>query len=546
VSRPEAERQTVREALDAATVLRWFDDDSLGEVLQIPSEEARHRSEALDTFSFLERYRKGEEEVRYIYEATRLGWRNKIAGDDPARFRELSIRAASCFASDVTPAGRIEWIYHLLCGDPDLGASELEVLDRQWSRSARSDDRYALATALQELEDTQLLKGRARARSILSIARTGAMRGEAAQLAETVAEAFKLAQEAGDKSAEADARFLEGDVRQAQGDLDAAQAAFEESLTLSREMVKEDRKNAAWQRGLAVALGRMGDVLQAKGELKAAQVAFEESLTISGKLAERNPSDVGWQRDLAVARGRMALRQLGQGAVARGPTYEEKKQIFQSHPLFGKLSASEIDTLLAYARVERYPAGREIYAKGSPGQSMLAVLRGTVKMTSVSPEGKEIVFNILHPGEIFGEIESLDGEQRFADAVAMTDCELLVLHRRDMMPILERRADILMILTRILCQRLRQTSEQVEDMLFRHLEARIAKALLHLAESAGLHDGRGFTVDLHVSQPELSSLAAGSRESVNKVLQSWQKAGLIDLAKGSILIRDLAAIEHLV
>jgi len=228
------------------------------------------------------------------------------------------------------------------------------------------------------------------------------------------------------------------------------------------------------------------------------------------------------------------------------PTHEEKRRIFEGHFLFGKLTPDEIDTLLHYARVERYPAGEEIYAKGSPGQSMMAVLRGTAKMTSVSRDGKEIVLNIMHPGEIFGEIALLDGEERSADAVAMTDCEILVLHRRDFMPLLEKRADICLILLRILCQRLRQTSEQVEDVLFRHLESRVAKALLHLAEGATLPAVPGSPIGLHVSQRELGNMAGGSRESVNKILQSWHKAGWIELGKGTIVIRDLAAIERLV
>ena len=58
------------------------------------------------------------------------------------------------------------------------------------------------------------------------------------------------------------------------------------------------------------------------------------------------------------------------------PTHEEKRHIFERHFLLGKLSRDEIDTLLHYARVERYPAGHEIYAKGSPGQSLMAVSRG--------------------------------------------------------------------------------------------------------------------------------------------------------------------------
>src|SRR5262249_50300685 len=139
-----------------------------------------------------------------------------------------------------------------------------------------------------------------------------------------------------------------------------------------------------------------------------------------------------------------------------------------------------------FTRVERYAAGHEIFAKGSPGQSLMAVLRGSIKISSLSSEGKEVVFRIINAGEIFGEIATLDGEERSAAAATVTDCELLVLNRRDFLRMLEDRADLCMILLRILCQRLRQTSEQVEDVMFSDLESRVAKALSRLAESVAL------------------------------------------------------------
>jgi CRP-like cAMP-binding protein len=228
------------------------------------------------------------------------------------------------------------------------------------------------------------------------------------------------------------------------------------------------------------------------------------------------------------------------------PTHQEKRQIFERHFLFGKLSASEIDSLISYSRVERYPASREIFSKGSPGQSLVAVLRGSIKISSLSNEGKEIVFNIINAPEIFGEIGVLDGEERSADATAMTDCELLVLNRRDFLHLLENRADLCMIMLRILCQRLRQTSEQVEDVMFRHLESRLAKALLHLAESGAMHGPQSSMVELHLSQRELGNMAGGSRESVNKILQNWHRQGLIDLGKASVLIRDVEALRRLI
>lgn len=228
------------------------------------------------------------------------------------------------------------------------------------------------------------------------------------------------------------------------------------------------------------------------------------------------------------------------------PTHQEKRHIFEQHFLFGKLSTGEIDALIGYARVGQYPAGREIFAKGSPGQSLMAVLRGNIKISSLSNDGKEIVFAIYNAGEIFGEIGVLDGEERSADATAITDCELLVLNRRDVLHLLENRADLCMIMLRILCQRLRQTSEQVEDVMFRHLESRLAKRLLHLAESVGLHGLQTTSVELHVSQRELGNMAGGSRESVNKILQNWHRQGLIDLGKASVLIRDIEALRRLI
>jgi CRP/FNR family transcriptional regulator, cyclic AMP receptor protein len=224
----------------------------------------------------------------------------------------------------------------------------------------------------------------------------------------------------------------------------------------------------------------------------------------------------------------------------------DKRQLLQNHYLLGRLSGAEIDNLLAFSRVERYAAGREIFAKGSPGNMMHAVLRGTLRMSAPAPSGKEIVFNFVGPGEVFGEIGLIDGLERTADAIAMTDCELLALDRRYVLPVLEKRADICMLLLKVLCERLRRTSEQVEDLLFRHLESRIAKALLQLAQRIGRPVARGVAVDLRVSQQELGNIVGGSRESVNKQLQIWQKAGLLTLGKGSIVIRDLAALERLV
>src|SRR5580704_15804258 len=161
---------------------------------------------------------------------------------------------------------------------------------------------------------------------------------------------------------------------------------------------------------------------------------------------------------------------------------EELRGLFAKSFFFGTLSESEVNGLLTYARLVHYRAGSEIFAKGSPGSSLMAVLKGTVRISSPSESGREITMNLIHSGEIFGEIALLDGRDRTTDAIAMSDCELVVLNRRDFMPFLERRPEICIKVIELLCQRLRQTSGQVEELSFWHLESRLAKALLRLAQ----------------------------------------------------------------
>src|SRR5438874_12997940 len=94
------------------------------------------------------------------------------------------------------------------------------------------------------------------------------------------------------------------------------------------------------------------------------------------------------------------------------PAREDQRAVLKRHFLFGGLGDGEIAELLAHAQVKHYDAGDEIFAKGSPGQSTTAVLRGAVKISSQSPEGKELVVDLINAGELFGEIPMLDGPER--------------------------------------------------------------------------------------------------------------------------------------
>jgi len=156
-----------------------------------------------------------------------------------------------------------------------------------------------------------------------------------------------------------------------------------------------------------------------------------------------------------------------------------------------------------------------------------------------------VVLTVMREGDVFGEIALLDGNERTADATAMTDSELLIVPRRSLLALLERRPDLCIDLLIVLCERLRRTNEQVEDLAFLDLEARIAKVLVRLAEENGEGQSPTKPVGVKISQRALGELVGGSRESVNKHLQDWKRSGFIVIEKGAIVIRDLAALAEL-
>jgi CRP/FNR family cyclic AMP-dependent transcriptional regulator len=227
------------------------------------------------------------------------------------------------------------------------------------------------------------------------------------------------------------------------------------------------------------------------------------------------------------------------------PTAREKRDLFKDHALLGKLPPEHLDALLLRARVERFAAGSEIFSEGSAGRSMMAILSGSVRISASSRGGHAIVLSILQPGEVFGEIALIDGRNRTADATAIADSQLLVLDHRDFLPFLERRADLCILLLKLLCQRLREADRQIAEIMFGRLEDRLAKALTRLAKGAMTPGSDGRAATLRISQQELAGMVGASRESVNKLLRLWASEGLLGLGKRLIEIPDIASIAKL-
>jgi CRP-like cAMP-binding protein len=221
----------------------------------------------------------------------------------------------------------------------------------------------------------------------------------------------------------------------------------------------------------------------------------------------------------------------------------DKEIVLSEHFLLRHLDRDELRRLAATTTLSNYPAGAVIFLKGDPGTSMLAVVRGRVKICAHSSEGKELILNIIERGGLFGEIALFDGEPRSADAIALDETDLLSLERSKFQPFLKEHPDLAQLLLTVVCKRFRETSQHLEDSLFREASSRLARCLLRLSRAFGKNVDGGTLLDIKLSQQQLGSYVGVSRETVNKLLGEWQRDGLIAINSSVITLRNKAALE---
>jgi CRP/FNR family cyclic AMP-dependent transcriptional regulator len=213
--------------------------------------------------------------------------------------------------------------------------------------------------------------------------------------------------------------------------------------------------------------------------------------------------------------------------------------------VFGALSDDELDQLIARGYVAVYGARSMIFHECDPGESLMIVLSGRIKIGITSPDGREATIGFINPGHCCGEIALLDGGLRSADAMAAEPSEVLVLGRREVIAFIDRHPDIAFRIMGVLCARLRRATGILADRMLPNVESRIASVLLRLSGEYGSHCGAGTRVDLRLSQGQLGALAGTTRERVNRHLGAWSRDGVIAVDEGYLTILDMAALRAL-
>jgi CRP-like cAMP-binding protein len=221
------------------------------------------------------------------------------------------------------------------------------------------------------------------------------------------------------------------------------------------------------------------------------------------------------------------------------------KAVLNRNYLFRGLPEGSIDRIASLASRRTYDKGEIIFAQGDHGDALYGVAAGRVRISASGAGGQEVFLNIMEPGDTFGEIAVMDGLPRTAAATALERATLIVIKRNDFLQLLEREPQLAIHLLKLLCERLRWTSELVEESAFLAGPARLAKRLLILASLHGRSAGIG-QLELRISQAELARFLGISRQIVNQHLSDWRRHGWVELGRSQIVIRNAEALRQLI
>lgn len=230
----------------------------------------------------------------------------------------------------------------------------------------------------------------------------------------------------------------------------------------------------------------------------------------------------------------------------RDETLDRRRDFLARISLFGRLEGRELDDLLRFSRTQVLEKGEVLFRKGDPGLEVFVIRSGRLKAFTTSESGSEVLFSLMDPGEVCGELALLSGAPRSCTIVAIEPTEVLGLGRREFLPFLRAQPDVAAKLLATLAERLQRVSELVEDTVFLNLPARLAKKVLALCAAYGEPpDENGTRIRLRFSQQDLGDMVGTTRESINKQIRAWEGEGVLVMRRGTITVRDLGTLESL-
>ncbi len=206
-------------------------------------------------------------------------------------------------------------------------------------------------------------------------------------------------------------------------------------------------------------------------------------------------------------------------------------------------SMMELDKLIIDTETQ---TNEPVYFESDPSQTIYFLKKGRVKITKYLPDGSEKIIAIINPGEVFGEMAFLDEKERHDYAVTVDPARICAINKNDLAAFIEKNPALNLKMTKVIGLKLKKFSERIEDLIFKDADQRVTSFVLRYAEKNGKTVGEQIFVKPFLKHQTIGELTACSRQTVNTILTSLRKRGLIDFDRNKLIINDKKKLKEIV
>jgi len=215
----------------------------------------------------------------------------------------------------------------------------------------------------------------------------------------------------------------------------------------------------------------------------------------------------------------------------------QKLNYLSTIDIFRDLSSRELQEMDRQFTMTSCASGKIFYMPEESGEVLFLLKKGRVQLYRLSPEGKKIVVATLGSGAIFGEM-SLVGQGMYNTfAEAADECILCVMSRPDVERLMRERPQVALRIVENLGQRLTQVEQQLEEVAFKSIPARLASLLLRLADNGGGIEVSGYT------HQDFAEMLGTYRETITQTLADLKAGGLLEIERKRVILVDREGLE---
>lgn len=224
---------------------------------------------------------------------------------------------------------------------------------------------------------------------------------------------------------------------------------------------------------------------------------------------------------------------------------EYRLKIIGRLPFFKQLSAEIVSNINSLFHDQEVHANDRIYFEGDKAEYLFLVALGKVKLARNSLSGRELLLDILHSGEYFGNLAGFDGQDYLETAIAQTDGCILRISSVNFEKILKDHPEVTRRVLEAVNQRLAEWQEIIHQLTAGSVEQRIAYSLMRLAGKLGESRGRDVLIQLPFSRQDMAAMTGSSAETVSRVMSHFAEEALVKSGRRWVTVLDIGKLEQL-